>query len=152
MADEKEAPKDAAPKKKKGKLGFYTTLVFLMLLAPYIFPTIVLLFLGLIPTWIAFFVDTDREKSYGRRHRRHELCGHQPLHYRFMDQWPVDAGGIPNFASVFQLAGDIGGSCGGSIDRICNSAGDDVADTGSRRSTAKASEEKYGNAENHMGW
>ncbi len=38
-------------------------MVFLVLLAPFIFPTVVLIFIGLIPTWIAFFVDTDNEKS-----------------------------------------------------------------------------------------
>ncbi|MGL1180852.1 hypothetical protein ACSTLD_24260, partial [Vibrio parahaemolyticus] len=56
------APKDAKPK-KRGKLGFYTTMAFLVLLAPFIFPTVVMIFIGLIPTWIAFFVDKDADKS-----------------------------------------------------------------------------------------
>jgi hypothetical protein len=63
MADAKTETGAAPKKKKAGKLGFYTTLVFFVLLAPFIFPTIVLLFIGLIPTMIAFFVDTDNDKS-----------------------------------------------------------------------------------------
>src|SRR5580704_3412906 len=70
MAEEKkDAAKAAPPKgkadapKKRGKLSFYTSMVFLVLLAPFIFPTVVLIFLGLTPTLIAFFVDNDNEKS-----------------------------------------------------------------------------------------
>lgn len=66
MAEAKKAP--AAPnkgKKKKGgsKLKFYMFLLIAMISAPFMFPTVVLVLVGLIPTIVAFVVDNDREHS-----------------------------------------------------------------------------------------
>jgi hypothetical protein len=69
MADKKDDKKQAAPAaagkpaKKRSKLGFFTIMVILGMAAPFMFPTIVLLALGLVPTLVVLFIDTDREKS-----------------------------------------------------------------------------------------
>lgn len=64
MADAKNAKKEGkAQKKGKGKLKFYTFLIIAMVASPFMFPTAVLLLVGLIPTIVAFVVDKDREHS-----------------------------------------------------------------------------------------
>ncbi|MBV8060553.1 MAG: hypothetical protein JO253_03385 [Alphaproteobacteria bacterium] len=65
MAKEKAADKKqaAAPKKKGGKGGFLLTMIFLGFAAPFIFPTLILMGIGLLPTLVALFIDTDREHS-----------------------------------------------------------------------------------------
>ena len=62
MAGKKAAAKEQKPK-KRGKLGFFTTMLILGVAAPFFFPTVVLISVGLIPTLVAFFVDKDRERS-----------------------------------------------------------------------------------------
>ena len=49
--------------KKKGKLGLYTTLTVAVFAAPFMFPTVVLLMIGLLPTMFAFFIDKDNQHS-----------------------------------------------------------------------------------------
>jgi hypothetical protein len=61
--DAKANAKGETKPKKRGKLGFYTTLLIMMVAAPFMFPTVVLLMAGLIPTIVAFCVDKDREHS-----------------------------------------------------------------------------------------
>ncbi len=51
------------PKKSGGKLGFYTTLILIIVASPFIFPTIILMAFGLFPTLVVLFTDTDRDKS-----------------------------------------------------------------------------------------
>ena len=72
MADAKQKTANAAAKsadgkaqkpKKRSRLGFYTTLLVAVIAAPFMFPTVVLILAGLIPTFVAFFVDKDREHS-----------------------------------------------------------------------------------------
>lgn len=64
MADAKKATNDKEPKKRRrGKAKFYTFLVIAMFAAPFMLPTAVLVFAGLIPTIVAFVVDKDREHS-----------------------------------------------------------------------------------------
>ena len=53
----------AAKPKKRGKLGFFTTMIMLGIAAPFFFPTVVLIAIGMIPTLVAFFVDRDPERS-----------------------------------------------------------------------------------------
>lgn len=63
-AETKEVkPAVPAPRKKSGKFGFFMTMIFLGIAAPFIFPTLVLLVAGLLPTLVTLFVDTDREHS-----------------------------------------------------------------------------------------
>ena len=62
MADakKKDAAKPAdAPKKRGGKLGFYTLATLLVLASPFIFPTIILVLIGLVPTLVELFTDDD---------------------------------------------------------------------------------------------
>jgi uncharacterized membrane protein len=65
MADAKKDAKDAKgkPKKRGGKLGFYTVAALLVFASPFIFPTIILITVGLLPTLVSLFTDTDRDKS-----------------------------------------------------------------------------------------
>ena len=67
MADAKKKAESAAAKgakpKKRGKVGFYTTVLVAICAAPFMFPTLVLLMVGLLPTLVALFVDKDREHS-----------------------------------------------------------------------------------------
>ena len=68
MADkEKDANKakpDAAAKPKRGgKLGLFTTLTVFVFASPFIMPTLLLLFLGMLPTMVAMITDSDRQKS-----------------------------------------------------------------------------------------
>ena len=65
MADKdakKPAAVDAAPK-RGNKLGFFTTMIMVGLISPFIMPTLTLLFLGMFPTIIALVADNDRQKS-----------------------------------------------------------------------------------------
>ncbi len=66
MATAKKAPnatKDNKAPKKKGRLGLYTILVVLGFAAPFMLPTVVLVFAGMIPTLVTLFVDKDRHNS-----------------------------------------------------------------------------------------
>lgn len=65
MADAKKdsAKTDAKPKKGGGKMRTYTIMVMVLIASLFIFPTLVLAFIGLIPTFVAFFFDKDREHS-----------------------------------------------------------------------------------------
>lgn len=60
-ADTKAA--QASPKKGGGKLRFYTIMVCVGLMAPFMFPTVVLFTIGISPTIFAFFIDKDRQHS-----------------------------------------------------------------------------------------
>jgi hypothetical protein len=59
----KAAPAGGKSKKKGGKLGLYIGLTVAGVAAFTMFPTVVLVMIGLIPTMVAFFVDKDREHS-----------------------------------------------------------------------------------------
>lgn len=65
MADAKKPPaaKDAKAPKKKGKIGLYTTMIIMGFCAPFMLPTVVLVFAGMIPTLVALFIDKDRQHS-----------------------------------------------------------------------------------------
>jgi hypothetical protein len=65
MADAKKAPVHTEPvkAKKRGKLAFYTTIILLIAIAPFIIPTLELLLAGMLPTLVALFTDNDREHS-----------------------------------------------------------------------------------------
>jgi hypothetical protein len=61
----KKVKKDTGvkPRKGMGKLGFYTTAIVVIFASPFIFPTIILAVIGLLPTLVALFTDTDRDRS-----------------------------------------------------------------------------------------
>lgn len=67
MAKAKTKPEEAkdgkTAKKKGGKLGLYTTMITAGFIAPFMFPTVVLVIIGLLPTIFAFFIDKDRQHS-----------------------------------------------------------------------------------------
>ena len=67
MPKEKEDPKapppGQVPKKKSGKMAMFLTLVIVGLAMTFMMPTVLLLLAGLIPTYVAFFTDTDTNKS-----------------------------------------------------------------------------------------
>lgn len=50
-------------RKGSGKLTFYTLATLIILASPFIFPTIILVLLGLIPTIIELFIDHENEHS-----------------------------------------------------------------------------------------
>lgn len=58
-----EGKKDASPKKGKGKLGVVLFMIAFGLSFWFIFPTLVLVLIGLVPTIIALLTDSDRQKS-----------------------------------------------------------------------------------------
>jgi len=63
-ADDAGAKNQKAPRPAKGaKLGFYVTMVAAGVAAPFMFPTLLLVLIGLLPTIVAFCVDKDRERS-----------------------------------------------------------------------------------------
>lgn len=66
MADAKKPQPGNSPGKKKsgGKLKLYAFLIVAMFVAPFMFPTVILVFAGLLPTLVAVLVDKDREHSY----------------------------------------------------------------------------------------
>jgi hypothetical protein len=49
--------------KKKGKLGLITGLIIVGMATPFMMPTVLLVLAGLIPTYFAFFLDSDPQKS-----------------------------------------------------------------------------------------
>jgi hypothetical protein len=53
----------ASSGKRGGKAGFIAVMIILGFATPFIFPTIVLCIIGLLPTIVAFCVDRDREHS-----------------------------------------------------------------------------------------
>jgi len=57
--DEKKQVK----KKSGGKLGMFTGLIIMGLAVPFMMPTVFLVLLGLIPTYVAFATDNDPQKS-----------------------------------------------------------------------------------------
>lgn len=61
--DNKNDGKNSTAKKKGGKMGFYTTLIVVCLMAPFMFPTVVLFTAGLLPTLVALFIDKDKQHS-----------------------------------------------------------------------------------------
>ena len=64
MAKEEAKKKpEAKPAKKSGKLAFYSLMLVAGLGVPFMLPTVVLLLAGLIPTYVAFFTDSDPQKS-----------------------------------------------------------------------------------------
>lgn len=73
MAEAKKSPtaepketaggKAQKPKKGGGRVRFYTALIIAGFAAPFMFPTLILIMIGLLPTLVAFFVDRDREHS-----------------------------------------------------------------------------------------
>lgn len=62
MADKQPDPK-GAPKKKGGKAGFVLILILFGLSAPFFMPTLTLLLVGLLPTFVALITDNDPQKS-----------------------------------------------------------------------------------------
>jgi hypothetical protein len=63
-AEEKKAAKvDEKKGKKSGKLGMFTFLIIFGFAAPFMLPTVILLLVGLIPTYVALATDSDRQKS-----------------------------------------------------------------------------------------
>ncbi len=65
MADKKTDKKGEKKTKSKkgGKLGFYSIAAVIIFMSPFIFPTIILMAIGFLPTLIALFTDNEREKS-----------------------------------------------------------------------------------------
>ena len=67
-AEKKEADKAAAPakggdkKKGGGKLRFMTIMIIFGMSVPFLMPTLTLMLIGMIPTFIALLTDTDRHK------------------------------------------------------------------------------------------
>lgn len=66
MADTKNKPGKAAAPKKNGKsfLSLFAALLLAML-AVFLLPTTIMIVIGMVPTIVAFFVDTSREKNLG---------------------------------------------------------------------------------------
>lgn len=62
MAEAKK-PADTSKKKKGGKAGFFFILILFALAAPFFMPTLTLLLVGLLPTFVALITDTDPQKS-----------------------------------------------------------------------------------------
>lgn len=59
-----DAKAEAGKKSKKsGKLGVFTIIVLLCFAMPFIMPTVTLLLLGMVPTYVALGTDNDPEKS-----------------------------------------------------------------------------------------
>ncbi|MDE2030213.1 MAG: hypothetical protein KGI97_06580 [Alphaproteobacteria bacterium] len=65
MAEAKKAAKGTGgkPKKKGGKAKTILIMVALGIATPFMLPTVVLLLIGMIPTYIAFATDDDPQKS-----------------------------------------------------------------------------------------
>jgi hypothetical protein len=63
MADEKPKATAPEPKKAKGKAKFVLCMVIFGMSVPFLMPTLTLILIGLIPTFIALFTDNDRHKS-----------------------------------------------------------------------------------------
>jgi hypothetical protein len=70
MADAKKKTEKAKPakpdkkaKKGGGKLRLYTILIMAGIAAPFMFPTLILVIAGLMPTIVAFVMDRDRQHS-----------------------------------------------------------------------------------------
>lgn len=60
---EKKAEGKRKEKKGGGKLGLFTFCILMGLLAPFMMPTVTLVLIGMIPTYVAFATDDDRQKS-----------------------------------------------------------------------------------------
>jgi hypothetical protein len=63
MADDKKTNTGVKPKKKGGKLGFIFFLILFGICAPFMMPTLTLLLVGLLPTFVALITDNDPHKS-----------------------------------------------------------------------------------------
>lgn len=66
MADDKKAAQPASntpSKKKGGKIGFIFTLILFALCAPFMMPTLTLILVGMMPSFVALLTDTDPQKS-----------------------------------------------------------------------------------------
>jgi hypothetical protein len=62
----KPSPKDAkASKKGGGKAGFIFLMILFGAAVPFILPTVILCFVGMLPAVVAFATDSDRQKSTG---------------------------------------------------------------------------------------
>ncbi|MDP9127928.1 MAG: hypothetical protein M3N08_06695 [Pseudomonadota bacterium] len=62
--DTKDAPATAKPAQKRGgKIGFFFFMIAFGAAVPFIFPTLMLLLIGMIPTLVAIMTDNDRHKS-----------------------------------------------------------------------------------------
>lgn len=104
MADKKKkdekAGKPGAPKKKKGgKLRFYTIMLLAGIIAPFMFPTAVLLFVGMLPTIFAFFIDKDRQYSSAIAIGAMNCAGITPF---IIDLWLKGQ----TMGNVFQMLGE----------------------------------------------
>ncbi len=160
MADNKKAPeakaaagKAGGPKKKESKLGFYTTMVFLVLLAPFIFPTVVLIFIGLFPTLFSPFSSiTIRQTVSGPPSGAMNCAGITPF---VIDLWATGQ----SMDNVFHILGQssswlvILGAAAveTAADHLCYSASDDVIDTRARGIAIENPQNQYGKTENHLG-
>lgn len=86
MADEKETakPAGAAPAKKGGKLGFMLMMIALGGSFWFIFPTFVLMLIGMAPTYIAIIADDDPQKSGATAVGAMNIAGLSPF---IIDLW-----------------------------------------------------------------
>ncbi len=55
--------KKSGKKKSGGKLGMFSALIIISLAVPFMMPTVFLVLVGLIPTYVAFATDNDAQKS-----------------------------------------------------------------------------------------
>jgi hypothetical protein len=63
MPKKKETKNKKNKPVKKGKLGFYTAAAVIIFASPFMFPTIILIAVGLLPTLITLFTDGEHDKS-----------------------------------------------------------------------------------------
>lgn len=63
MAEDKKPAAAEGKKKKKGKAGFFLIMILFALMAPFMMPTLTLIMVGMMPTFVALLTDTDPEKS-----------------------------------------------------------------------------------------
>ncbi len=61
--DKAPAAAAAPPKKKGGKIGFFLIVILFAMAAPFIMPTLTLVLVGIMPTFIWLIIDTDPQKS-----------------------------------------------------------------------------------------
>jgi hypothetical protein len=91
--------KPEKPKKGGGKLGFYTAMIVAGFAAPFMFPTIILVLAGMLPTLVAFFVDKDREHSSATAIGALNCAGITPF---VIDLWIKGQ----SMSAVFQILSD----------------------------------------------
>jgi hypothetical protein len=84
MADDKKAAAAAPKKKKGGKLSLIFFFILFILAAPFLMPTLTLILVGLLPTFVALLTDNDPQKSSTASIGAMNLAGLTPF---LIDLW-----------------------------------------------------------------